>query len=960
MNIKNVKKTIIYILFFRYITFNTLCIKCSNDKNKKNAYSGKTKQKDGEISNFQEISEDLKDKKKGEDLKDKKNNEEDLKDKKKGEDLKDKKNNEEDLKDKKNNDDDLEEKNKKEKIKNLQDSYEKRLTIIKNEIGLLKTSIKQYFDEKKFDETKINVDYIEKEIPAITDPDDKSVENKLEKLENEELKNLKSNILEYLRTKFSNLKPKDKDNDLKIEDKNFDEIGNSDNISTEKLKNLYISLCNFEDKLNCNINEIIKDIKDLYDELISKKSVVLDILKDNTLNEKKEKENPFDDDEEEEKNVDDKKEKLFDLEKDNIKDIDEEKDINELITIKTKLINLKDIFFKKFQIKTNKVEKIYKSLKNEHDNLIGEEYQVEKINKLTIPDLKFKTYLENYDAYNKEIEKFKLQFLEKIRECKSDYLKSIEEINKEVEDINKEIDNKNDEIEKINDEIENKNKEKNKFFEEIDNLNSAIKEIIDKNDIENTEGLNEISYDDIKLEAVDKIETTVKKIENYEETDNGEDPFGENNDENDENDIDKLIEELKNIINNIKNVKNVMSCISDCFTNVDNTIDSIKLNIGNIDNQLNNLKEIKKQKEECLKNNIFTIFESDEDKNTFYDSSEKIKFDVFLEINENFEKIKKQQEEIGYSEVSRKFLDKIIEEYIDKFKEKISQSIDLEILIDEEKYNKCKNQIKEKNVIDEGSFGKIYNLNNGYVLKVIDKKSKIFKIFNIEDVKNEILFSYIFKDEPNIVKLHDFFEYDNNIYLILKYYKNGDLSKFMRIFNNEYIKKKICYQLITALSKLHKKGIAHRDIKLENIFIDENKDACLADLGGSIIYDTNKKYLLNLNLFSYPDEYIYLTFAKYNENITEDKMDLFKNDIFALGLSILSLEVKELLPNDLDDKDFIKNRNDFIKKKDSIKDKDLKELLNIMLSQDLKVGNNIDEILNSNYYKRIKKNVTGN
>ena len=89
-------------------------------------------------------------------------------------------------------------------------------------------------------------------------------------------------------------------------------------------------------------------------------------------------------------------------------------------------------------------------------------------------------------------------------------------------------------------------------------------------------------------------------------------------------------------------------------------------------------------------------------------------------------------------------------------------------------------------------------------------------------------------------------------------------------------------------------------------------------------------------------------------------MDLFKNDIFALGLSILSLEVKELLPNDLDDKDFIKNRNDFIKKKDSIKDKDLKELLNIMLSQDLKVGNNIDEILNSNYYKRIKKNVTGN
>lgn len=86
---------------------------------------------------------------------------------------------------------------------------------------------------------------------------------------------------------------------------------------------------------------------------------------------------------------------------------------------------------------------------------------------------------------------------------------------------------------------------------------------------------------------------------------------------------------------------------------------------------------------------------------------------------------------------------------------------------------------------------------------------------------------------PNIVRLHEMVETERHIGIILEYASGGELFDY--ILNHRYLKdpaaRKLFAQLVSGVGYLHKKGIVHRDLKLENLLLDQNKNIIITDFG---------------------------------------------------------------------------------------------------------------------------------
>jgi serine/threonine-protein kinase MRCK len=86
-------------------------------------------------------------------------------------------------------------------------------------------------------------------------------------------------------------------------------------------------------------------------------------------------------------------------------------------------------------------------------------------------------------------------------------------------------------------------------------------------------------------------------------------------------------------------------------------------------------------------------------------------------------------------------------------------------------------------------------------------------------------------------KLHYAFQDEKNLYFIMDFYVGGDLLTLFSKYDDflpEDMSKFYSAQVIVAIAKLHELGYIHRDIKPDNILLDENGHARLADFGSCL------------------------------------------------------------------------------------------------------------------------------
>lgn len=151
------------------------------------------------------------------------------------------------------------------------------------------------------------------------------------------------------------------------------------------------------------------------------------------------------------------------------------------------------------------------------------------------------------------------------------------------------------------------------------------------------------------------------------------------------------------------------------------------------------------------------------------------------------------------------------------------------------------------NTIGEGEFGKVklgwkQDSNVQVAIKLIKRDSvgsnpsRFAKIYREVAILRGV-------QHPNIVRLIDKVETDRHIGIILEYASGGELFDY--ILNHRYLKdhsaRRLFAQLISGVGYLHKKGIVHRDLKLENLLLDRNRNIIITDFGFANTFDSNEE-----------------------------------------------------------------------------------------------------------------------
>ncbi|XP_058880763.1 hormonally up-regulated neu tumor-associated kinase-like [Acipenser ruthenus] len=133
-------------------------------------------------------------------------------------------------------------------------------------------------------------------------------------------------------------------------------------------------------------------------------------------------------------------------------------------------------------------------------------------------------------------------------------------------------------------------------------------------------------------------------------------------------------------------------------------------------------------------------------------------------------------------------------------------------------------------------------------IKVIDKKKAKQDSYVLKNMKREPRIHQMIK-HPNIVQLYETLETENSYYMVMELCLGGDLMD--KICDRKKLEESevrmYTRQIMSAVEHMHRHGIVHRDLKIENFLLDEYNNIKIVDFGLS---NTLKPEYLSLELLN--------------------------------------------------------------------------------------------------------------
>ena len=284
-------------------------------------------------------------------------------------------------------------------------------------------------------------------------------------------------------------------------------------------------------------------------------------------------------------------------------------------------------------------------------------------------------------------------------------------------------------------------------------------------------------------------------------------------------------------------------------------------------------------------------------------------------------------------------------------------------------------------LIGKGGTAKIYKgviqndkSNKQFAFKIVKPKSQNLQVQNYECKALSLL------QHDSICKLYGFGEGEafkvktqtkkSVSYLILEYIPNGELFDYIYYpkigFGENEITKYLFLKIIDTVEYIHENNFCHRDLKTENIMIDEDFNIKLCDFGFAKQNQNNSPFV-NLCEGDSNDNGLFSSFLGTKGYMSPEIVHMknyygTSNDIFSLGvmLFILVTGLKpfvEANPNDTfycyinqnNYEDFWKNRNV------NVSD-EFKILFQLLISADYSTRPSISEIKRSQWMSSVVKN----